>query len=284
MLQSFTNHNNYNNDTEVISKVEPYFAKDGDVEHARHVGKEVLDTLRAVLDQYKYKPNNNIETPPPGQVTRTCFDALKTLQDTMTGPVQSLLSQAFAILEHAAYVNPTFIKERLIPLNVIPPIKPSSIPTMTPSTPTTTPASNPTTTPATPTSTPTTTPSLLHTEAVILLQQATFTATQQLNQWQQQEKNSKIKLNTIQTELEQLTKNETSMRLQLTSLLRKEGSTTNERNGLVQKEKKLLTELKHARMASHEAEKEEQILKTKRNFLEDEYTMSGKNCNTKKTN
>ena len=266
------NHNNYNNDTEVISKVEPYFAKDGNVEHARHVGKEVLDTLRAVLDQYKYKPNNNIETPPPGQVTRTCFDALKTLQDTMTGPVQSLLSQAFAILEHAAYVNPTFIKERLIPLNVIPPIKPSSIPTMTPSTPTTTPTSNSTTTPATPTPTPTTIPSLLHTEAVILLQQATFTATQQLNQWQQQEKNSKIKLNTIQTELEQLTKNETSMRLQLTSLLRKEGSTTNERNGLVQKEKKLLTELKHARMASHEAEKEEQILKTKRNFLEDEYT------------
>ena len=54
--------------------VEPYFAKNGNVEHVRDTSRAILNNIRVGLETFNYKPNEYIDAPPPGQVTRICFD------------------------------------------------------------------------------------------------------------------------------------------------------------------------------------------------------------------
>ena len=54
--------------------VEPYFAKNGNVEHVRETSRAILNNIRVGLETFNYKPNEYIDAPPPGQVTRICFD------------------------------------------------------------------------------------------------------------------------------------------------------------------------------------------------------------------
>ena len=249
--------------------IAPYFAKNGNVEHLRHVSTEVLHALREGLQTYQYKPNNNIDVPPPGAVTRLCFESLSKMAAAMAGPIQTLLLQANAILKQVAFVDPTFIRERLIPMGIVAATPAAAAAS---STPVVDSISMNHSVPSSPHSLPSLHQLLLHTEAVVLLQQHTLHTIAREEEWQHKEEQSQHHLLSMQEQVEVLSKKEFLLRQQLTQLLRKEGSAVVERNVLIQKEKKLKTDIKHAKMMAVEVDREEHSLTTRRLYLEEEYT------------
>jgi hypothetical protein len=193
--------------------IEPYFAKNGDIEHVRKISSMILNNIRQELEKYQYQPNRDYDATPPSSVTRLCFESLLRLTKSMTGPISKLMLQAYDILKKNAYVDEEFTRELLIPLGVV----------------------------------DSSSPSLLHSEVVEILNNLNKKAHVQYENILKKKKESDDELNHMNAEMNELLKKEHLLKQELTQLLRTEGSAEEERSHLKKQEKKLNSDLKHAR-------------------------------------
>jgi len=260
--------------------VEPYFAKNGNVEHVRDTSRAILNNIRVGLETFNYKPNEYIDAPPPGQVTRICFDCTvhefvcfvffcaQTHHCALTMLLLSVVGCGFGLWLISLIAGVSSLVQALLALihTLTGPVQqlmlssynilvknafvdqqfinerlmPLGIFSDPTGTDTTTPAANDSARLATATS-------LLHTEAVVLLAQKNRHAMQLQQEWLGKQQASQQKLEQMQDKVDALLKKESMLKQQLTQLLRTEGSTATERTSLMKQEVKLKNDLKHAR-------------------------------------
>ena len=261
--------------------VEPYFAKNGNVEHVRDTSRAILNNIRVGLETFNYKPNEYIDAPPPGQVTRICFDCTvheffcfvfvlcaQTHHCALTMLLLSVVGCGFGLWLISLIAGVSSLVQALLALihTLTGPVQQLMLSSynilvknafvdqqfinerLMPLGIFSDPTGTDTTTPAANDSARlATATSLLHTEAVVLLAQKNRHAMQLQQEWLGKQQASQQKLEQMQDKVDALLKKESMLKQQLTQLLRTEGSTATERTSLMKQEIKLKNDLKHAR-------------------------------------